>query len=197
MRFKDGTVETDFLEMSLVGGVVAGIAAYLSIAFLTRYFRATEVKMMRPFAIYCARGRRRRAGLVDRSLIAVDRCLDYSLDDIAATPPTPSGWCCAGRSTPDRLKTRSCPSPMGAPTGYLGAARLDRRAARWPFFANGPEALDGLPDPLDRWSARIVGGLAQIVRRAFRSSRSVLRRASISSAAAAGPSPCIPRRSAC
>ena len=39
--------------MSLICGVVAGIAAYLSIAFLTRYFRVTEVKMMRPFALYC------------------------------------------------------------------------------------------------------------------------------------------------
>ena len=51
---KAGTVATGFLEMSVIGGVVAGIAAYLSIVFLTRYFRATEVKMMRPFALYCA-----------------------------------------------------------------------------------------------------------------------------------------------
>lgn len=50
----DGKVDHDFLTMSLVSGVVAGIAAYLSVAFLTRYFRVTEVKMMRPFALYCA-----------------------------------------------------------------------------------------------------------------------------------------------
>ena len=31
----------------------AGIFAYLSVAFLTRYFRMHEVKMLRPFAIYC------------------------------------------------------------------------------------------------------------------------------------------------
>jgi len=34
-------------------GLVAGVFAYLSVAFLTRYFKATEVKMLRPFAIYC------------------------------------------------------------------------------------------------------------------------------------------------
>lgn len=48
-----GRVGSTYLTYSLIGGVVAGIAAWLSIAFLTRYFRVTEVKMMRPFAIYC------------------------------------------------------------------------------------------------------------------------------------------------
>ncbi|MFD1341058.1 ferredoxin [Litorisediminicola beolgyonensis] len=32
--------------------------------------------------------------------------------------------------------------------------------AFWPLFAAAPEARDGRPDPLDRWSARVVGGLA-------------------------------------
>ncbi|HLG90298.1 MAG TPA: undecaprenyl-diphosphate phosphatase [Alphaproteobacteria bacterium] len=50
----DGRLKPEFLTMSIVSGVVAGVAAYLSVAFLTRYFRATEIKMMRPFAIYCA-----------------------------------------------------------------------------------------------------------------------------------------------
>jgi undecaprenyl-diphosphatase len=50
---KEGHVHSDFLGTALVSGVVAGIAAYLSVAFLTRYFRVTEVKMMRPFALYC------------------------------------------------------------------------------------------------------------------------------------------------
>ena len=49
----EGRVKSDFLGMALVAGLVAGVAAYLSVAFLTRYFRATEVKMMRPFAFYC------------------------------------------------------------------------------------------------------------------------------------------------
>jgi hypothetical protein len=30
----------------------------------------------------------------------------------------------------------------------------------WPAFAGSPEASDGLPDPLDRWSRRVIGGLA-------------------------------------
>ena len=32
--------------------------------------------------------------------------------------------------------------------------------AQWPVFAGSPEALDALPDPLDRWSRRVVGSLA-------------------------------------
>ena len=35
---------------SIVGGIVAGIAAYLSVAFLTRYFRSND---LRPFGWYC------------------------------------------------------------------------------------------------------------------------------------------------
>jgi undecaprenyl-diphosphatase len=34
----------------LAGGVAAGIAAYLSLRFLTRYF---ETRTLNPFAIYC------------------------------------------------------------------------------------------------------------------------------------------------
>jgi hypothetical protein len=32
---------------------------------------------------------------------------------------------------------------------------------QWPFFAQSPEARDGLPHPLDRWSRRTVGKLAR------------------------------------
>ena len=32
--------------------------------------------------------------------------------------------------------------------------------ARWPVFAGSPEKADGQPDPLDRWSRRVIGGLA-------------------------------------
>jgi undecaprenyl-diphosphatase len=39
------------LPVYLLGGVVAGIAAYLSVAYLMRYFR---VGRLDPFAIYCA-----------------------------------------------------------------------------------------------------------------------------------------------
>jgi undecaprenyl-diphosphatase len=50
----EGRVDSTYMTDSLIGGAIAGIAAWLSIAFLTRYFRVTEVRMMRPFAIYCA-----------------------------------------------------------------------------------------------------------------------------------------------
>jgi undecaprenyl-diphosphatase len=48
-----GHADADYLTKSLVGGVVAGIFAFISVAFLTRYFRVSEIKVMRPFAIYC------------------------------------------------------------------------------------------------------------------------------------------------
>jgi undecaprenyl-diphosphatase len=48
-----GHADADYLSKSIAGGVVAGIAAFLSVAFLTRYFRVTEIRVMRPFAIYC------------------------------------------------------------------------------------------------------------------------------------------------
>jgi undecaprenyl-diphosphatase len=34
----------------LVGSIVAGIAAYVSVRFLTRYF---TTRTLRPFAVYC------------------------------------------------------------------------------------------------------------------------------------------------
>ncbi len=39
------------LPVYLLGGLVAGLAAFLSVAFLMRYFR---VGRLDPFAIYCA-----------------------------------------------------------------------------------------------------------------------------------------------
>ena len=41
---------------SVIGGIVAGIVAYLSTAFLMRYFRSHEFKALDPFAWYCALG---------------------------------------------------------------------------------------------------------------------------------------------
>jgi hypothetical protein len=32
---------------------------------------------------------------------------------------------------------------------------------QWPIFAASAEAADGLPDPLDRWSRRVIGGLGR------------------------------------
>ncbi len=33
----------------------------------------------------------------------------------------------------------------------------------WPHFRQSPEASDGAPDPLDRWSRRVIGALAAAV----------------------------------
>ncbi len=52
-KVKYGHDVADYMTKSLAGGLVAGVFAYLSVAFLTRYFKTTEVKMLRPFAIYC------------------------------------------------------------------------------------------------------------------------------------------------
>jgi hypothetical protein len=51
------------------------------------------------------------------------------------------------------------PLADGAPTltvALLGWTGGDQ----WPLFAASPEARDGLPDPLNRWSERLIGGLA-------------------------------------
>jgi undecaprenyl-diphosphatase len=41
------------MELALLGGVIAGVAAFLSTAFLMRYFRRREVQALDPFAWYC------------------------------------------------------------------------------------------------------------------------------------------------
>jgi undecaprenyl-diphosphatase len=41
------------IEASLVGGMVAGVTAYASIAFLMRYFGKQEFEALNPFAYYC------------------------------------------------------------------------------------------------------------------------------------------------
>jgi undecaprenyl-diphosphatase len=41
---------TQILALALIGGVIAGVAAYLSVRFLMRYF---ETKSLDPFAYYC------------------------------------------------------------------------------------------------------------------------------------------------
>lgn len=52
-----------------------------------------------------------------------------------------------------------------APAGARGVAQgtlilLGAGPAFWPVFRASDEAQDGAPDPVDRWSARVVGGLA-------------------------------------
>ena len=38
--------------------------------------------------------------------------------------------------------------------GFIGSEN-------WPIFATSPEAADGRPDPLDRWSTRVITAIAQ------------------------------------
>lgn len=41
------------MQMSLLGGVLAGIFAYISVWILMKWFKTKEINAMRPFAIYC------------------------------------------------------------------------------------------------------------------------------------------------
>lgn len=49
--------------------------------------------------------------------------------------------------------------PDGEPAGTIMLVGF-AGSAQWPSFARSPEAGDGAPDPLDRWSRRVVCGLA-------------------------------------
>ena len=60
-----------------------------------------------------------------------------------------------------------CPDTIdGVPAGRDGKAPAtlilvgDVGGAIWPFFSRSPEAGDGTPDPLDRWTRRVVDDLA-------------------------------------
>ncbi|TNC65162.1 ferredoxin [Rubellimicrobium roseum] len=49
----------------------------------------------------------------------------------------------------------------GLPARFRSVALLSPDEPRfWPIFAASPEAGDGRPDPLDRWSRRVIGRLA-------------------------------------
>ncbi len=41
------------LQYGIVGGIIAGVIAYISIAFLMRYFHNHEIRVLKPFAYYC------------------------------------------------------------------------------------------------------------------------------------------------
>jgi undecaprenyl-diphosphatase len=51
--------------MAILSGVVAGVVAYLSLAFLMRYFNKHEFEAMSPFAYYCW-----AAGVISLAIIA-------------------------------------------------------------------------------------------------------------------------------
>lgn len=57
----------------------------------------------------------------------------------------------------------TCPVlPADALPDHLQSLALIGPAGRefWPLFQAAPETQDGQPDPLDRWSARVIGGVA-------------------------------------
>ncbi|MBV9524098.1 MAG: 4Fe-4S dicluster domain-containing protein [Alphaproteobacteria bacterium] len=54
------------------------------------------------------------------------------------------------------------PLPDGAAVATLALLGVVGRGS-WPAFAGSPEACDGHPDPLDRWSRRVIDGLAEKV----------------------------------
>ena len=49
----DGEVIRDVTRHPAFAGVVAGVTAYASIAFLMRYFRRHDFEALDPFAYYC------------------------------------------------------------------------------------------------------------------------------------------------
>lgn len=49
----------------------------------------------------------------------------------------------------------------GAPEGVAAILLLGLSHEGWDAFAASPEAADGAPDPLDRWSLRVVGDLGE------------------------------------
>lgn len=52
---------------------------------------------------------------------------------------------------------------MGAVSNDGTLILLGTGPAFWPVFTKSAEQLDGQPDPIDRWSLRIVGGLARLL----------------------------------
>ena len=49
----DGATVGGITGLSIVAGIIAGITAYLSIAFLMRYFKTHDFEALDPFAWYC------------------------------------------------------------------------------------------------------------------------------------------------
>ena len=53
------------------------------------------------------------------------------------------------------------PAPETAPEEIQTLVLLGpQEPGFWPYFSASPEARDGKPDPLDRWSKRVIDGLA-------------------------------------
>ena len=53
-----------------------------------------------------------------------------------------------------------CPEDGVAPRFRSVALLSPNEPGFWPIFASSPEMTDGRPDPLDRWSKRVIGRIA-------------------------------------
>ncbi|MFW2545239.1 ferredoxin [Primorskyibacter sp. 2E107] len=62
-----------------------------------------------------------------------------------------------------RLRGALHPAPQDLAPAGTGTVLLlgPDEPGFWPVFATSPEYADGLPDPLDRWSKRVLGVLAK------------------------------------
>lgn len=47
------TADPDVFQKAILGGVLSGVIAYLTVWALMAWFRQNEIKAMRPFAVYC------------------------------------------------------------------------------------------------------------------------------------------------
>lgn len=68
----------------------------------------------------------------------------------------------AGRAEPHGLIVMGALHEDGQTLVLLGAG-----PGFWPVFIASPEHADGAPDPIDRWSRRVIGALAQGARAVF------------------------------
>ncbi len=62
------------------------------------------------------------------------------------------------------LAVLGCLHPARTPVQMLTTGSLVLLGATgtfWPVFKASPEAADGDPDPIDRWSARVIGAMAR------------------------------------
>jgi hypothetical protein len=66
---------------------------------------------------------------------------------------TDQGLLVMGALHPDAVQAKGV---HGGTLILLGAG-----PAFWPRFRAAPEATDGAPDPIDRWSARVIGAMAE------------------------------------
>lgn len=76
-------------------------------------------------------------------------------------PPGLDGIAQAARAQGLWLAGALHPAPDDVPGAGTLVLLAPAGAGFWPVFTAAPEYADARPDPLDRWSARVIGALAQ------------------------------------